>query len=384
MTGPHCDPAAEFHSHRWHTSSSRVGPIRYRRADSLGRRCGQGLFPFDREAGLTTRDRTPAWERVATLAGAVADSCEKGAELLAARAGVRRAESTVEPTTEEAGRRLAERVAAGGPLDPRVDWPWHKDSEGKTGADGALDATGVRQQGTGGASAAGRMADVGRVCNPSPEWPGPDERPQPMPARDLAGLDPREEFAPLLRTPAGHVGLDRADRGIGLSDGGNGWEDRLRENFPRVAVVILDFFHAAAKLTGRTRLLHPEDEGRAEDQARQWRCLLKEAGGAGLAAVRSEWDGPRRPGVSEAARAVIGYRERNAHRMEDPESLARGWCIGRGAVESGCQTVVGQRLKLAGMRWGEDGAHALGHLRAGYRSEKGQWDAFWRRDFSRN
>jgi hypothetical protein len=46
--------------------------------------------------------------------------------------------------------------------------------------------------------------------------------------------------------------------------------------------------------------------------------------------------------------------------------------------------VVGQRLKLAGMRWGEDGAHAVCHLRALYRSEKGQWDAFWNRDFSLN
>ena len=38
-------------------------------------------------------------------------------------------------------------------------------------------------------------------------------------------------------------------------DGGNGLEDRLRENFPRLAVVILDFFHPAEKLTGLARLL---------------------------------------------------------------------------------------------------------------------------------
>jgi hypothetical protein len=384
VTCPHCDQSAEFHSHRWHTSYSLVGPIRYRRAYYLCRRCGQGLFPFDRDAGLTTRDLTPALERVATLAGAVADSFEKGAELLEEMAGARLSESTVERTTEDAGQRLAELVAVGVPLGPRVDWPWHKDYERKTCAYVELDATGVRQQGVGGASAEGRMAYVGVVCNPSPEWPWPDERPQPMPARYLSGLYPLEEFAPLLRTPAGHVGMDRADRWIGLSDGGNGLEDRLRENFPRVEVVILDFFHPAEKLTGLARLLHPEDEGRAEDQARQWRCLLKEEGGAVLAAVLSEWEWPRRPGVSEAASELIGYLERNAHRMEYPEYLARGWCIGSGAVESACKTVVGQRLKLAGMRWGEDGAHALCHLRALYRSEKGQWDAFWRRDFSRN
>jgi hypothetical protein len=51
-------------------------------------------------------------------------------------------------------------------------------------------------------------------------------------------------------------------------------------------------------------------------------------------------------------------------------------------VESACKTVVGQRLKLAGMGWGEDGAHNVCHLRALYRSDKGQWNAFWNRDYS--
>ena len=76
MTCPHCDRAAEFHSHRVHTSLSLVGPVRYRRAYYLCRTCGKALFPFDRDAGMTTRDLTPALERVATLAGAGADSFE--------------------------------------------------------------------------------------------------------------------------------------------------------------------------------------------------------------------------------------------------------------------------------------------------------------------
>jgi hypothetical protein len=65
--------------------------------------------------------------------------------------------------------------------------------------------------------------------------------------------------------------------------------------------------------------------------------------------------------------------------MEYPEYQAEGWHIGSGVVERACQTVVGQRLKGAGMRWGQDGAHALCHVRALYRSEEGQWDAFWPR-----
>jgi hypothetical protein len=208
-------------------------------------------------------------ERVATLAGAVADSFEKGADLLDEMAGVRLGESTVERTTEDAGQRLADAVVAGATFGPKVDWLWHKDYDGKRCAYVELDATGVRQQGQRGGRAEGRMAYVGMVCNPSPEWPWPDEKPLPMRARYLAGLYPLEQFAPLLRTPAGAVGMDRADRWIGLSDGGNGLEDRLQENFPRVEVVILDFFHPTEKLTGQARLLYPQDEDQAADQARQ-------------------------------------------------------------------------------------------------------------------
>jgi hypothetical protein len=384
VTCPHCGQAAGFHSHRPHTSLSLVGGVRYDRAYYLCRRCGKGLFPFDRQAGLTTRDLTPALERVATLAGTVADSFERGAELLEEMAGVRVSESTVERTTEDAGQRLADAVEAGTVLGPKVDWPWHKDYDGRRCAYVELDATGVRQQAADGGPAEGRMAYVGMVCNPGPEWPWPDEKPTPMQARYLSGLYPLEDFAPLLRRPAGHVGMDRADRWIGLSDGGSGLEDRLRENFPRVEVIILDFFHPAERLTGLARLLHPQDEAQAEDQARRWRQLLKEEGGAVLDAVLREWDWPHRKGLSEAVTELLGYLDRHTHRMEYPEYLARGWCIGSGAVESACKTVVGQRLKLAGMRWGEDGADGVCHLRALYRSEKGQWDAFWKRDFSCN
>jgi hypothetical protein len=319
MTCPHCGQAAEFHSHRGHRSLSLVGTVHYERAYYLCRRCGKGPFPFDDEAGMTTRDLTPALERATTLAGAVADSFEKGADLLEEMAGIRLSESTVQRTTEDAGERLADAVSSGATLGPKVDWPWHKDYEVKTCAYVELDATSVRQQGDGGGPAPGRMAYVGMVCNPSPEWPWPDEKRQPMRARYLSGLYPLEAFAPLLRSPAGHVGMDQAERWIGLSDGGNGLEDRIRENFPRVEVVILDFYHPAEKLTALARLVYPQDEDRAGDLAGQWRGLLKDEGGAVLAGVLTEWDWPVRAGVREAASDLIDYLQSNAQRMEYPE-----------------------------------------------------------------
>src|SRR5205085_668013 len=51
----------------------------------------------------------------------------------------------------------------------------------------------------------------------------------------------------------------------------------------------------------------PDDEALAEEQARGWRGLLKQEGGAVLAAVLSEWDWPRRPGLGEAVAELTGY-----------------------------------------------------------------------------
>jgi hypothetical protein len=101
------------------------------------------------------------------------------------------------------------------------------------------------------------MAYAGMVCNPSPEWPWPDEKLQPMQVRYLSGLYPLEVFAPLLRVPAGHVGMVRADRWIGLSDGGNVLEDRLRENFPRVEFRVF----GAGLMLCHLRVLYRSEKG---------------------------------------------------------------------------------------------------------------------------
>jgi hypothetical protein len=63
--------------------------------------------------------------------------------------------------------------------------------------------------------------------------------------------------------------------------------------------------------------------------------------------------------------------------MDYPRYRANGWLIGSGHVESACKGVVGLRLKGAGMRWSEPGADAVCHLRALFKSDPGQWDAFW-------
>ena len=147
------------------------------------------------------------FERVAALCGAVGDSFEKGADLLHESSGIRLGESTVERTAEGAGRRVADAYQAGRTFGPKVLWPWRKDYRRRRCAYVELDATGVRQQGPGGVAADGRMAYVGLVCNPAPEWPWPDEKPQPLQTRYVAGLYALAAVGPLLRKQAGQVGI---------------------------------------------------------------------------------------------------------------------------------------------------------------------------------
>ena len=79
---------------------------------------------------------------------------------------------------------------------------------------------------------------------------------------------------------------------------------------------------------------------------------------------------------------MVQYIRNNVHRMDYPHYLSQGWQIGSGPVESACKTVIAQRLKGAGMRWGEAGTDSVCHLRALYRSESTQWDAFWSHNFN--
>ena len=382
MTCAHCRQTAGYHHDRERVVVSLSGVLRYRRAYYYCRRCGNGLAPFDVQAGITARQLTPAAERLAALAGAVGQSFERGAALLRETAGVRLSEATVQRTTEDVGRRLVELLAAGAAFGPAQHWPWRRDARGRRVAYFTIDATGTRQQGPGGGTAEGRMAYVAGVYNPAPPaWLLPPGRPAPpLQARYLSGLYPLAEMGPLLRRQAGHVGMGAADLWIALTDGGSGLEEFCQQNFNRAdLVVILDFYHAAAYLKDLARALYPQAEEQAQQQAERWCRLLKAEGGAATLAVLRQWDWPARRSAALRAQwqKVQEYFTNNVHRMEYPEYEAEGWQIGSGVVESACKTVVGQRLKGAGMRWSEAGAHALCHVRALYRSDKGQWEAFW-------
>ena len=322
-------------------------------------------------------------EEVACLAGVQTSFAEAADKVLTRLTGLRLSESTILRATEGAGREVAALQAAGVTFGPDKPWDWHKDAEGKTVAYVSVDATGVGIQGPGGSKAEGRMVTVGMIDNPVPEdrkrWAKPEGPHPSWQARYVAQEQSLAELGMPLRRQGGQVGMDQAERWIGWSDGGNGLEDFLRSNFGRVDEVILDFWHAAEYLGNLAKALHPSQEEAAQQWRQHWCHRLKHEGGAVvLEELRSL---PVRRAAARSCRdEVVRYFAGQMHRMDYPRYVAKGWQIGSGPVESACKTVVGLRRKGGGMRWGEEGADAVAHLRALFRGEKGQWEGFWSRN----
>ena len=349
MTCPDCDYAAAYHNNRKRHVISVLGTLHFPRAYYYCRRCGQGFAPFDKQAGFTARQLTPGTERLATLAGGVCESFERGADTLEEMAGIRLSESTVERTTEDTGQRLTEMFEKEQTVGPAVQWKWHLDASGQKVAYITIDATGTRQQGPGGKAAEGRMAYVAGVYNPTPvDWLlPPDKKPPEMQARYVAGIYSLEQMGPLLRRLAARVGMEDAKVWVALTDGGNGLEDFCQKNFNRPdLVLILDFYHAASYLDALAKTLFPQEQEKAKEQAEQWCRLLKQEGGTTTLAVleNTEWPARKSAALQEQLETTCRYFTNNLHRMDYPEYLAAGWQIGSGVVESACKTVVGQRL----------------------------------------
>jgi hypothetical protein len=344
--------------------------------------CGRGVAPWDQVVGLDSTRQTPAAKEVIALTGAVDSFAESADKLLQKLSGLVVSESTIERVTEAVGARIAEAQAQGQVFGESKSWEWHRDADGKTVAYVSADATGVGIQGPHAAKAEGRMINVGMIYNPIPDekprWAQPDKRRPPWQARYITGMDGWEGLGEPLRRQAAQVGMDAAERWVAISDGGNGLEAFLKSYFPRVEVVILDFYHAAEYLGKIGRALHPGDDASSKTWSQEWCHNLKHTGGASvLARLRAMRDESPPMAVRAPLEEAITYYENQVHRMDYPTYRARGWQIGSGPVESACKSVIGARMKQAGMRWGTDGAEEVGHIRALFRGEEGQWDAYW-------
>lgn len=313
------------------------------------------------------------------MAGVLGGFADAAGVVLRRMSGLRFSESTVQRLTEKAGCDVGRRLNDGEVFGPAKPWEWHRDAEGKTCAYIAIDATGVPQQGPGARAAEGKMATVAMVYNSVPEsrdrWARPTAKHPAWQVRYLTSLHGQAGLGEPLRRQASQVGIGQAQRWIALSDGGSGLEDWLRLHFPRVEAVILDFYHASEYLADLAKAWHGAGTEAATNCHQDWAHRLKHEGGQ---VVLDELRGASvPPRAQEAWRATVTYFANQVDRMDYPSYRANGWQIGSGPVEAACKTVINQRLKGVGMRWGLSGSDGVAHLRALFLSERSQWTAYW-------
>ena len=72
----------------------------------------------------------------------------------------------------------------------------------------------------------------------------------------------------------------------------------------------------------------------------------------------------------------LAYFRKHRHRMRYQQFADEGLPIGSGVVEAACKTLVTQRMKQSGMRWGEDGGQAILTVR-GWTQSSGRFDRAW-------
>ncbi|MBU6399245.1 MAG: ISKra4 family transposase [Verrucomicrobia bacterium] len=191
----------------------------------------------------------------------------------------------------------------------------------------------------------------------------------------VATLAPAAEFGALLRAEAIQRGLARAKLVVFLGDGAAWVWELARVNFP-MAVLILDFFHAAEHLEGLAQGLFGENTDRSKTQWEQWAKVLKEQpDGVEIVLRQARQALPRRGQRRAAALKQIEYFESNTNKMRYAEYQARGLFIGSGVIEAGCKTVIGLRLKQSGMFWGVPGAQNVLDIRC--LLENRQFGLFW-------
>jgi len=352
-----------------------LGPIKIEFAYYHCRGCGQGYQPWRGILNLQEDSLTAGSRELVSLAGILSSFAEASDRVLRKMSGLRLSESTIERTTESAGKRVAAQLEAGRALGPTEEWAWQKDARGLRCAYVSVDATGVRQQGPGGKHADGKMAYVAMVYNARSEHDS--TRPQPRQVRYLSGFYDFQALGRQLHHEALEVGWTTAQQQIAISDGGNGLEDFFRTYFPK-AECILDFWHAKEYLVELAKALYPTDEAARQSWSDNACHRLKHEGGPTVRTWLETLEmGSASAELRELYRRTVQYFRNHEHRMDYPRYLRNGWQIGSGPVESACKTVVGNRLKGGGMRWGEAGSDAVCHLRALYLSEPACWDAFW-------
>ncbi|HEX7680004.1 MAG TPA: hypothetical protein VF713_17880 [Thermoanaerobaculia bacterium] len=161
---------------------------------------------------------------------------------------------------------------------------------------------------------------------------------------------------------------------VKAADGANDNWTFLHNDLPPGEEVV-DFFHAAEHLSDALAAAYGDGSIEARRRFADLRhVLLEEEGGVGTVIRSLIYLRDKHPRSKRIATELAYFRKRR-QRMRYAEMRAQGLPIGTGVTEAACKTLVTQRLKQSGMRWGHKGGQAILNLRGWAQSER--FDQAW-------
>jgi hypothetical protein len=371
---------AEFASYRDKTVDTVLGPVTLSRAWYHCAACGHGFAPRDAGLGVAGQTMSPGLAKMSARAAA-AVPFTPGAVLVGELAGFtltgRRLGRHAEADGAAAAAAIGEQAAAIAarkviPLAPAPlpDMLYV-----------AIDGTGVpmvaaETEGRDGKGDDGkaRTREVKLCCaftqttTDEDGWPVRD----PRSSSYLATFAPAAGFGTLMAAEARRRGAGHVRQLVILGDGAPWIWNLASQHFPE-ATHVVDLYHAREHLHELGRLL----EFMLGDHRTDWlaaRLDELDAGNIGAITTAAR-EFPLTGAQAGALDTALGYFENNAHRMRYQHFRSLGMFVGSGAVEAGCKAVIGQRLKLSGMRWTQPGATGILTLRC--QQASGRWEEIW-------
>jgi hypothetical protein len=360
---------AGFVSYRDKGVDTVLGTVTISRAWYHCAACGHGFAPRDAELGVAGQTMSPGLARMTDRAAAAVPFAAAaklvgelaGITLTGKRAG-RRAEADGRAAAAVTGAQAAAITARqvvplppGGPLPGML----------YIAVDGTgVPMTGAETEGRPGKGEDGRAhtREVKLCCCFTQTSLDEEGRPvrDPRSSSYLATFAPAAGFGILMAGEARRRGAAHIRQIVALGDGA-AWIWNLAGQYFPEATQIVDLFHAREHLHDLAKLL----EFMLGTHKQDW-----------LDARLADLDAGDIPAIAAAARVfpltgrkaadlntALGYFEHNAHRMRYRHFRSLNMFVGSGAVEAGCKSIVGQRLKLSGMRWTEHGATGILALR---------------------
>lgn len=120
----------------------------------------------------------------------------------------------------------------------------------------------------------------------------------------------------------------------------------------------LDFFHASEHLHAAVAAAYGDGTRETRYRFEQLRDALRDDHDGVDRVIRAIDYLRKKHPHRDRLRQCAAYFRKHRHRMQYASLVERGLPIGSGVVEAACKTLVAQRLKLSGMRWGR-GAQAI-------------------------